>query len=52
MTALAKLNEQLAVILHTSDWDFEVRLIDVQHQSGSSDCSLFAVAFAQVLWLG
>ena len=50
--ALAKLNEQLAAIVHTSDWDFEVRLIDVQHQSGSSDCSLFAVAFAQVLCAG
>ena len=35
-----------------SDRDFEVRLIDVQHQSGSSDCSLFAVAFAQVLCAG
>ena len=31
---------------------FEVRLIDVQHQSGSSDCSLFPVAFAQVLCAG
>ena len=50
--ALAKLNEQIAAILHTSDRDFEVRLIDVQHQSGSSDCSLFAVAFAQVLCAG
>ena len=50
--ALAKLNEQLAAILHTSDRDFEVRLIDVQHQSGSSDCSLFAIAFAQVLCAG
>ena len=35
-----------------SDRDFEVRLIDVQHQSGSSDCILFAVAFAQVLCAG
>ena len=50
--ALTKLKEQLAVILHTSDWEFEIRLIDVQHQSGASDCSLFAVAFAQVLCAG
>ena len=36
--ALTKLKEQLAVILHTSDQDFEIQLIDVQHQSGESDC--------------
>ena len=36
----------------THDWEFEIRLIDVQHQSGASDCSLFAVAFAQVLCAG
>ena len=50
--ALTKLKEQLAVILHTSDRDFEIQLIDVQHQSGESDCSLFAIAFAQVLCAG
>ena len=42
---LTKLKEQLPVIVHTCDWDFEIWLIDVQHQSGSSDFSLFVVAF-------
>ena len=43
-TALTKLKEQLAAILCTSDRVFENRLVDVQHQSGASDCALFAVA--------
>ena len=38
--------------MHTSDRDFEIRLIDVQQQLGASDCSFFVVAFAQVLCAG
>ena len=51
-TALRKLKEQLAAILRTSDREFEIRLVNFQHQSGASDCALFAVAIAQVVCAG
>ncbi len=36
----------------TPDKEFELRYIDVQHQSGSADCGLFAIAFADALCNG
>ena len=43
---LQKLLAALAKKIHR---ELEIRFIDVQHQVDSNDCSLFAIAFAQVL---
>lgn len=43
---------QIASILMTSEKSIEVHFIDVQIQSGRSDCGLFALAFATSLCAG
>ena len=40
---------QLAAILRTKEPQFHIRFVDVQRQSGGSDCGLFAIAFATAL---
>lgn len=44
-----ELHRQLATILHCSTSYFKVCQVDVQCQSGGSDCGLFAIAFALML---
>ncbi len=46
------LKRQLALILQCPAASFCVRHIDVQRQNGSSECGLFAIAFAYTLCLG
>ena len=44
--------KQAAVMMKTIEATFELKIIDVQHQSGGSDCGLFAIAFAMALCSG
>ena len=44
-----ELHRQLATILHCSTPYFKVCHVDVQRQSGGSDCGLFAIAFTLML---
>ena len=46
------LQEQVAAIIHTEETLFELRFINVQRQSGSCDCALFAIANSTALCLG
>ena len=46
------LKRQVAAILQTPLSAFELRHVNVQHQVGGSDCSLFAIAFAVALCSG
>ena len=46
------LRKQLAAIVRTDKPAFEVRHIAVQRQSGTTDCGLFSIAFAQALCAG
>ena len=46
------LHRQLAAIIRTRERQFHVRFVDVQRQSGGSDCGLFATAFATALCNG
>lgn len=48
------LQKQVAAVIKTADPKFELRFVDVQRQSGASDCGLltFAVAFAASLCHG
>ena len=41
--------KQVAAILKTSNRFFQLRHVNVQHQNGSADCGLFAIANAVVL---
>lgn len=43
---------QIASILMTNEKSIEVQFVDVQIQSGASDCGLFALAFATSLCAG
>ena len=46
------LRKQLAAIVRTDKSAFQVRHIAVQRQSGTTDCGLFSIAFAQALCAG
>ena len=46
------LMSQVAAVLQTSQANFEMRHVDVQHQVRGSDCGLFALAFASSLCSG
>ena len=46
------LRRQLAAILRAEEPHFHIRFVDVQAQSGGSDCGLFAIAFAEALCRG
>ena len=46
------LKTQVAAILQTSDKSFTLKHIEVQHQKGTSNCALFAMAFALTLCMG
>ena len=46
------LQKQLAAILHTNKRSFTVCYVNVQRQSGSADCGLFAITFAHTLCCG
>ena len=46
------LKRQLAIILKCPSASFFVRNVEVQRQSETSDCGLFAIAFAHTLCLG
>ena len=46
------LRKQLATIVRTEKPAFQVRHIAVQRQSGTTDCGLFSIAFAQALCAG
>ena len=46
------LRKQLAAIVRTDKPAFQVRHIAVQRQSGTTDCGLFSIAFAQALCAG
>lgn len=43
------LRKQIAAILKTPESTFQLRFPDVKHQSGGSNCGLFAIAFATAL---
>ena len=51
-TNSSRLHRQLAAIMKTEDASFTVKHVDVQRQVGSSDCGLFAIAFATSLCSG
>lgn len=38
--------QQLCAILHSQSEAITIKVIDIQHQTGCSDCGLFALAFA------
>ena len=46
------LNKQLAAIMQCSAKCMYVRHVNVQRQSGLSDCGIFAIAFATALCMG
>ena len=46
------LKRQLAIMLKCPSASFLVRNVEVQRQNGTSDCGLFAIAFAHTLCLG
>ncbi len=46
------LRQQLAAVLKTPEKSFTIRFVEVQRQSGSSDCGAFAIAFAFALCSG
>ena len=48
----AGLLDQVASILKTADGSFQLRHIDIQRQTGSSDCGLFAIANSIALCAG
>lgn len=52
MSASASIKHQLAALLSTSKESIELRYIDVQKQSGTNDCGLFAIAFTTALCFG
>ena len=43
---------QIASIVNTSQPKISIELVDVQKQCGSSDCSVYAIAYATALSLG
>ena len=43
---------QIAILLATKEPALKLRYIDVQMQSGESDCGIFTIAFATSLILG
>jgi len=47
-----RLKEQIASVLFTEENAITLRFMNVQHQHGTSDCGLFAVAFAAALCEG
>ena len=51
-TACDELQQQIASILITQHSSIILHFIDVQLQSGSSDCGLFAIAYATALVFG
>ena len=46
------LQKELAAILCTKEKTFTIRYVNVQRQSGGSDCGLYAIAFAFLLCSG
>ncbi len=48
----SSLQKQVAVIIKAPTRSFELKHVDVQRQVGSSDCALFAMAFATTLCMG
>ena len=48
-TASHTLQKQIAAMIKTPQSTFQMRIVNVQRQSGSSDCALFAVAFATAI---
>ena len=48
----SSLHGQIAAIMKTKNASFTVKHVDVQRQVGSSDCGLFAIAFATSLCSG
>ena len=46
------LTTQVAAIIKHNEPEFRIRFINVQHQSGGSDCGLFAIASAVALCAG
>ena len=51
-TFCSSVTTQVAAMLKCSSPQFTLRYIDVQHQRGSNDCGLLAVAFAEALCAG
>lgn len=51
-TASSEVKIQVASILHTEYSQIRLLFQDVQKQNGSSDCGLFAIAFATAVVLG
>ena len=51
-TGSVALRKQVAAILKTQNRTFELHFVDVQCQSGGSDCGLFAIATAATLCAG
>uniref|UniRef100_A0A1X7V770 Ubiquitin-like protease family profile domain-containing protein n=1 Tax=Amphimedon queenslandica TaxID=400682 RepID=A0A1X7V770_AMPQE len=47
-----RLREQIAAIIYTNSRDIRVTIPTVQHQNGSKDCGLFALAFAMSVCSG
>ena len=48
-TTLYIFQKQVAAIMKISSKSFELEHVDVQQQIGTSDCALFAMAFAMTL---
>ena len=52
ISASPSVKRQVAALLSTPKESIELRFMDVQKQSGTNDCGLFAVTFATVLCFG
>ena len=46
------LTKQVAAVMQCAEPSFKMRFVNVQMQSGASDCALFAIAFAVALCAG
>ena len=47
-----KVKEQIASLLYTQEKEIKLKFMNIQKQSGSNDCEIFAVANATLLALG
>jgi len=48
----ASMKQQIAALFSTSKESIELRFIDVQKQSGTNDCGLYAIAYVTALCFG
>jgi len=51
-SASASMKQQIAALFSTPKESIELRFIDVQKQSGTNDCRLYATAYAAALYFG